>query len=75
MLAAVRRRATTHACLAFRRISTSHFDPTIRDFARTLIQKQPCVAMSADDVNILSEPTGFHERLLVSTASLSIASS
>ena len=47
--------------------STSHFHPTIRDFARTLAHTQPCVSMSADDVNILSEPAQFYDLLLVGT--------
>jgi|ERR1700722_5459994 len=77
MLAAVRtcvrrRSSLTHAYLShyskprsFRQFSTSHLDPSIRDFARTIVQTQPCVAMSADDVHILSEPREFHQLLLV----------
>jgi hypothetical protein len=76
----VRRRSSlTHAYLVHysrprssRRFSTSSLDPSIRDFARTLIQKQPCVAMSADDVNILAEPREFHQLLLVGVFDLSV---
>jgi CDP-diacylglycerol--glycerol-3-phosphate 3-phosphatidyltransferase len=80
MLAAVRtcvrrRSNLTHAYLShyskprsFRQFSTSHLDPSIRDFARSIVQTQPCVAMSADDVHILSEPTEFHRLLLVSVS-------
>jgi hypothetical protein len=53
-----------------RRFSTSNLDPTIREFARTLVQKQPCVAMSSDDVNVLSEPKEFYQLLLVGVLEL-----
>ena len=50
----------------FRSVSTMHLDPAIRGFAAALLKKQPCFSMHPKDVDVLSEPQQFHQRLLVS---------
>ena len=60
---------TKTALLGFRtqtrRFSTVNLDPVVRDFTRVLVQKQPCIAMSSDDVQVLTEPRQFYELILV----------
>jgi hypothetical protein len=46
--------------------STVSLDPVIRGFASELGEKQPCFAMPARNVQILSEPQVFYDSLLVS---------
>ncbi|KAH7914037.1 hypothetical protein BJ138DRAFT_1080455 [Hygrophoropsis aurantiaca] len=47
-----------------RNISVSHLDPSIRNFASALAERQPCFALPSKSVKVLSEPTEFYQTLL-----------
>ena len=49
-----------------RRFSTSTLPPSIQRFTHELANQQPCFAMSASGVSILTEPRQFYQILLVS---------
>ena len=49
-----------------RRFSTSTLPPSIQRFTHELANQQPCFAMSASGVSILTEPCQFYQSLLVS---------
>lgn len=48
-----------------RNVSTSSFDPTIRQFLVKLAEQQPCFSMRSSSVSILHEPRLFYQTLLV----------
>ncbi|KAI0807808.1 hypothetical protein C8Q74DRAFT_1343406 [Fomes fomentarius] len=47
-----------------RNVSTSSFDPTIRQFLVKLAEQQPCFSMRSSSVSILHEPRLFYQTLL-----------
>ncbi|KAI0665236.1 hypothetical protein C8Q70DRAFT_904383 [Cubamyces menziesii] len=47
-----------------RNVSTTSFDPSIRQFLVKLAEHQPCFAMKSSDVSILHEPRLFYQTLL-----------
>ncbi|KZP08715.1 hypothetical protein FIBSPDRAFT_938822 [Athelia psychrophila] len=47
-----------------RNVSTTSLDPCIRGFAVDLAKKQPGFSIHAKDVNVLSEPQQFYQKLL-----------
>ncbi|KAH7889486.1 hypothetical protein F5I97DRAFT_1994876 [Phlebopus sp. FC_14] len=52
---------TSRCC---RDLSTSHLDPSIRDFGSSLALKQPCFTLASKNVHVLNEPSQFYVRLL-----------
>ncbi|OJA17034.1 hypothetical protein AZE42_03559 [Rhizopogon vesiculosus] len=47
-----------------RSLSSTRFDPTIREFVSRLAQKQPSFPVASKDVHVLSQPSEFYQNLL-----------
>lgn len=50
----------------WRQLSTQFIHPTLRDFTSKLVERQPAFTVCPEHISILSEPSEFHDLLLVS---------